>query len=130
MIGTLGVWPDPIGLAAFEYSKYRASSAQSSKRPSKPYSATLVMGAGTVGSRFTAAAVCSAMVVVMNSIVSILYLRCKSGLPPPRPPEVQAAAITRAAINRPTMKSTTSQGQAGFTRSSQDRPTATSSGFQ
>src|ERR1700684_3153661 len=39
-----------MGSAAVEYSKYRASPAQSSKRPSKPCSATLVTGAAIVGS--------------------------------------------------------------------------------
>src|SRR5882757_3834235 len=45
VIGTADVCPDPIGFAAFEYSKYRASSAQWSNRPSNPYSATSVIGA-------------------------------------------------------------------------------------
>ncbi|MFJ4818112.1 hypothetical protein [Streptomyces sp. NPDC088801] len=34
--GTRPVCPEPIGSAALPYSKYRASPAQSSNRPSKP----------------------------------------------------------------------------------------------
>src|ERR1700722_19766271 len=51
-MGTCGACPEPIGLAALEYSNNRASSAHSSNRPSNPYSATLVIGAGIVGSKF------------------------------------------------------------------------------
>src|SRR5271165_970271 len=41
--------------SSLEYSNKRASSAHSSNRPSNPYSATLVIGAGIVGSKLTAA---------------------------------------------------------------------------
>src|SRR5580698_1620199 len=94
-MGTCGACPEPIGLAALEYSNNRASLAHSSNRPSNPYSATLVIGAGIAGSQFidsstdrcgfgmfTAFLLCR---VACTSIVSNLYLSCNSPeMPDPR----------------------------------------------
>src|ERR1700728_3636636 len=94
-MGPCGAWPEPIGLAALEYSNNRASPAHSSNRPSNPYSATLVIGAGIVGSKFIDSATdCCGFVMVTacllcslacTPIVSILYLSCnRLGMPDPR----------------------------------------------
>src|ERR1700722_19791361 len=85
-MGTCGACPEPIGLAALEYSNKRASSAHSSNRPSNPYSATLVIGAGTVGSKLTDASgfardIAGLPLLLRNActpMVSILYLSCQT----------------------------------------------------